>query len=271
MLCEAERPLLYIGQGVVLSNATEEMRELSSRLGVPVVTTVHALGTMRNHDPLNMGMLGMHGNMVANIAPFMSDLTINFGARFDDRVVGAKADQFAPHSKLIHVDIDAYQLNRVRKVDLAIHSDVKYTLARMLELLDQLYTTDDAIKNRVDRHAELMAKWCADLDEIDKHMPLPMYEVGGNTALSHESVYASLALTLAEHGIKSGKPDIIATFDVGTHQMKGAQWFPVSEPRSFITSGGMGSMGCALPLAVGAHFGRPEASVVAGVRRWRCS
>ncbi len=259
LLCAAERPVLYVGQGVLLSNSYEELRELSSRLGIPVATTVHALGTMSEEDPLNLGMLGMHGKMVANIAPYLSDVTMNLGARFDDRVVGAKPDQFAPHSKLIHLDIDARQLNRVRKVDLAIHSDVRYALHRMNELLDSLNESDPEIRERLARNGEITAEWREQLDEIDRHMPLPMYEVGGNTAISHESVYASIAMALAE----AGKKDIIATFDVGTHQMKGAQWFPVSTPRSFITSGGMGSMGCSLPMAVGAHFGRPDAAVIA--------
>ncbi|HXI17236.1 MAG TPA: thiamine pyrophosphate-dependent enzyme [Chloroflexota bacterium] len=261
MLCAADRPVIYAGQGVVLSNATEALRELASRLHVPVTTTVHALGALRNDDPLNLGMLGMHGKMVGNIAPYMSDLTINFGARFDDRVVGAKPDQFAPHSKLIHVDIDARQLNRVRKVDLAIHSDVRYALTRMLELLDQ--SDVKLIRDRLADGGKRTAAWRVDLEESDRHLPLPMYEVGGNTALSHESVYASLGMAIEEHGSKTGRKDLVATFDVGTHQMKGAQWFPVSQPRSFVTSGGMGSMACSLPMAVGAHFARPEATIIA--------
>jgi acetolactate synthase-1/2/3 large subunit len=260
LLCRAERPVLYVGQGVTITGAYESLRELSHRLGIPVATTVHALGTVAVEDPLSLGMIGMHGKMVANIAPYMSDVTMNLGARFDDRVVGAKPDQFAPHSTLIHVDIDARQLNRVRKVNLAIHSDVRYALERMLELLDELVESDPAVRDRVERSGEVTAEWRGQLEEIDRHLPIPVYE--GYT-LSHESVYASLKLALAEHGLKTGKKDFVATFDVGTHQMKGAQWFPVSEPRSFITSGGMGSMGCALPLAVGAHFARPEATVIA--------
>ncbi len=263
MLCRAERPVIYAGQGVTISGSYEALRELSHRLSIPVTTTVHALGALADGDPLSLGMIGMHGKMVCNIAPFMSDVTMNLGARFDDRVVGAKPDQFAPHSKLIHVDIDARQLNRVRKVDVAIHSDVRYALVRMLELLDELSETDAEVRDRVANSAEVTATWREQLEEIDRHLPIPMYEVGGNTALSHESVYASLKLALEEHGLKSGKRDFVATFDVGTHQMKGAQWFPVSAPRSFVTSGGMGSMGCALPLAVGAHFARPDATIIA--------
>jgi acetolactate synthase I/II/III large subunit len=261
MLCSAERPVIYAGQGVIISGATPELRELSQRLQIPVATTVHALGALENGDPLSLGMLGMHGKMVANIAPYMSDLTMNLGARFDDRVVGAKPDQFAPHSKLIHVDIDARQLNRVRKVDLAIHSDVRYALRRMLELLDG--SEMKLIRDRLADAGKRTEAWRAELEEIDRHLPLPVYEVGGNTALSHESVYASLALAIEEHGSKTGKKDFLATFDVGTHQMKGAQWFPVSEPRSWISSGGMGSMACSLPMAVGAHYARPDATVIA--------
>ncbi|MGI8422902.1 MAG: thiamine pyrophosphate-binding protein [Chloroflexota bacterium] len=260
MLCAAERPVIYAGQGVVLSNSVPALRQLARALNIPVTTTVHALGALPDGDPLSLGMIGMHGKMVANIAPFMSDLTMNLGARFDDRVVGAKPDQFAPHSKLIHVDVDARQLNRVRKVDLAIHSDVRYALERMNELLEQ--SDVKLIRDRL-ADANRTAEWRAQLEEIDRHLPIPMYEVGGNTTLSHESVYASLRMALEEHGTKTGKKDFVATFDVGTHQMKGAQWFPVSQPRSFVTSGGMGSMGCAIPMAVGAHFARPDATIVA--------
>lgn len=287
MLAAAERPVVYAGHGVVLSGAAEELRQLSRRFNIPVATTVHGLGCMPAGDPLNLGMLGMHGSMVANLAPYLSDVTLALGARFDDRVVGAQPDRFAPDARLIHVDVDRRQLNRVRTVDLAIHSDVKYALRRLLALLPDL------------PHAG-RAPWFAQLDEIRRELPTPSYDDADGEALSHEFVYGKLAEALQESKnerrstkeadsafaarpssfvctvdgsaardsaeVAERKPrDVIVTFDVGTHQMKGAQWFPVSNPRSFITSGGMGSMGCSLPMAVGAWFARPGATVVAAV------
>jgi acetolactate synthase-1/2/3 large subunit len=247
-LAAAQRPVLYAGHGVILSGAADEVREISRRFQIPVATTVHGLGVMEADDPLNLGMIGMHGTVVANLAPYLSDLTVALGARFDDRVVGAKPDQFAPASTVIHIDVDARQLNRVRKVDLAIHSDVKDALRRLLALLAE------------ERHADRSA-WLQELGTIRQEMPVPSYDRPDTEALSHEFVYGELSQALAEAGVH----EVVATFDVGTHQMKGAQWFPVSKPRSFITSGGMGSMGCALPMASGASYARPDATVIACV------
>jgi acetolactate synthase I/II/III large subunit len=246
LLAHAERPLIYAGHGVMLAGAAGELRELSRRLNVPVATTVHGIGLMPDGDPLSLGMLGMHGQMVANIAPHLADVVIALGARFDDRVVGSKPDKFAPNAKVIHVDVDASQLNRVRRVDLAIHSDVRYALRRLLHLATEF--------GQADREP-----WLGRLHEIKVAMPIQTYDVAGDGHLSHEFVYAAMAVALAERETH----DVVATFDVGTHQMKGAQWFPISEPRSFITSGGMGSMGCAIPMAVGAALARPEATVIA--------
>ncbi len=248
LLAGAERPLLYVGQGAVLAGAAEEVRRLSRLLGAPVATTVHGLGVLPADDGLNLGMLGMHGTMVANIAPHLADVVVALGARFDDRVIGARPERFAPQARLIHVDVDRRQLNRVRMVDVAVHGDVGEVLRRLLELL-------------LDAPAVDRAPWLGQLEAVRLAMPTQSYDPGQGDALSHEFVYAELAQALQVQGVT----DVVATFDVGTHQMKGAQWFPVSRPRSFITSGGMGSMGCALPLAVGAWFARPEATVVAAV------
>ncbi|MGH2351904.1 MAG: thiamine pyrophosphate-binding protein [Chloroflexota bacterium] len=248
LLANAERPLLYAGHGVVLAGAAGEVRELSRLLDAPVATTVHGLGILPADDPRNLGMLGMHGTMVANVAPHLADVVIALGARFDDRVVGARPDRFGPDARLIHIDVDRRQLNRVRRVDVAIHGDVKQALRRLLELV--------AAQPRFDR-----TPWRAQLSDVRQAMPVQSYDLPERDELSHEFVYGELSALLAE----TGRPDVIATFDVGTHQMKGAQWFPVSRPRSFITSGGMGSMGCAVPMAVGAWFARPEATVVAAV------
>jgi acetolactate synthase-1/2/3 large subunit len=248
LLASAERPLIYAGNGVSLADAARELRELSRLLDVPVATTVHAIGALPADDPRNLGMIGMHGQMVANLAAHLSDAVVVLGARFDDRVVGGKPQQFAPNARVVHIDADRRQLNRVRKVDLAIHADVKLALARLLETAVVLPRRDHG-------------SWLAQLAEIRREMPIQSYDEPESATLSHEFVYAETAAALRE----LEPSDLVATFDVGTHQMKGAQWFPVSRPRSFLTSGGMGSMGCALPLAVGAALARPEATVIAAV------
>ena len=249
LLAAAERPLLYAGHGVVLSGGTEALRALAQRYQIPVATTVHALGALPAGDPLSLGMIGMHGWVVANVGAYLADVVVALGARFDDRVVGAKADQFAPNAALVHVDVDPRQLNRVRTVDLAIHADVKDTLESLLPLLDKGPAHPDR------------SGWLAELDTIRREMPNFSYDSDQTEALTHEFVYGETKSALEELGIA----DVVATFDVGTHQMKGAQWYPVSRPRSFITSGGMGSMACSLPMAVGAAYARPEATVVAAV------
>ena len=246
LLAGAERPVLYAGHGVALSGAWEELRELSRRLDVPVVTTVHGLGLLPADEPRNLGMVGMHGSMAANLAPYLADVVVALGARFDDRVVGARPEAFAPRARLAHIDADPAQLNRVRGVELAIHADVRLALRALLDATTGV--------QRGDR-----AGWLAELAAIAGAMPIQSYDDPGGSELSHEWVYAEAARALDA----SGATDVVATFDVGTHQMKGAQWFRARQPRSWISSGGMGSMGCALPMAVGAHLARPGARVLA--------
>ena len=250
LLATAERPVLFCGHGTVIDDATEVVRDLCARLDVPVVTTVHALGILPTDDPRNLGMLGMHGQVVANLAPHLADLVVNLGARFDDRVVGARPAEFAAHATLVHVDVDAAQLNRVRTVDLPIHAGVRDTLRRVLDRLEG-------------RTIACHAAWRARLDDLRTSLPLASYDDPETSTLSHEWVYAETATAITEAG--RALAEVIATFDVGTHQMKGAQWFPAARPRSWISSGGMGSMACALPLAVGAAHGRPDATVIACV------
>jgi acetolactate synthase-1/2/3 large subunit len=246
LIAQAQRPVLYVGHGAVLSSATDAIRALSRRHDIPVAGTVHALGTLPADDPRSLGMLGMHGTMVGNLAPYLADVVVALGARFDDRVVGAVPAQFAPHARVAHIDVDAYQLNRVRPVDLAIRGDVRDVVERALDLLADL--------PRPDR-----TPWLAELAAIRQAMPIQSYDTPERETLTHEWVYAATAQALAE----ANRQRVVATFDVGIHQMKGAQWFPASTPRSWLTSGGMGSMGCALPMAVGAHVARPDATVLA--------
>lgn len=251
LLVSAKRPLLYAGHGAVLAGAADEVQELSHRWGIPVAPTVHALGVLPADDPLNLGLIGMYGTVVANLAAHRADVILAIGARFDDRVVTARPGLWASNAKIIHVDADAGQLNRVRAVDVAIHGDAGVVLRQILT----------ALARQVDDRAERQgrADWLGELAAVRRAMPLPSYDRPEADQLSHEYIYRTIAEVLREREVA----DVVATFDVGTHQMKGAQWFPVDRPRAFITSGGMGSMGCALPLAVGAAVARPDATVVA--------
>lgn len=250
LLATAERPVLYCGHGAVIDDASEDIRALSERLNLPVITTVHALGTLATDDARNFGMIGMHGQVVANIAPHLADLVINLGARFDDRVVGARPAEFAARATLVHVDVDAYQLNRVRVVDLPIHAGVRDTVRRVAARL-------------VGREIANRDAWLARLADLRDALPIATYDDPETETLSHEWVYAEAATAVRDAG--RDLAEVVATFDVGTHQMKGAQRFPAARPRSWISSGGMGSMACALPMAVGAAYGRPDATVIACV------
>lgn len=252
LLQTAERPVLYVGNGAMISAAAAEVQALARDYQIPVATTVHALGVLPADDPLNLGMIGMHGTIVANLAAHRSDVLVALGARFDDRVAGANPALFAPGSKTVHVEVDPYQLNRVRTVDVAIHGDLKVVLRQILRLLEE---------GAVRPPLRARQAWLAELAMIRQAMPIVSYDRPESESLSHEHIYATIADVIREREI----PDVVATFDVGTHQMKGAQWFPISQPRSFVTSGGMGSMGCAMPMAVGAAMARPEATVIASV------
>ncbi|MBU6150843.1 MAG: thiamine pyrophosphate-binding protein [Chloroflexi bacterium] len=250
LLASADRPVLYCGHGCVIDDATEAIRTLSHRYNIPVVTTVHGLGILATDDTNNFGMIGMHGTVVANIAPFLADVTVALGARFDDRVVGARPAEFSPDATLVHVDIDSRQLNRVRPVNLAIHAGVRDTILRVLAALES--------RTVASRNA-----WHSRLAELRTELPFASYDDATSEELSHEWVYAEMTSAITDNG--RHLDEVVATFDVGTHQMKGAQWFPATQPRSWITSGGMGSMACALPLAVGAAYGRPDATIIACV------
>jgi acetolactate synthase-1/2/3 large subunit len=249
-LTEAERPLLYVGNGAIAANATPEIRELSQKYRIPIATTVHALGVAGGH-PLDLGMIGMHGTVVSNLAAHRCDVLVALGARFDDRVASAFPTKFGPEARIVHVDVDASQLNRVRQADLAIHGDVKAVARRLLDVLADGPAPSDSLRQ----------PWLDELAAIRQAMPVPSNDRPESDALNHEIVYQTIAEVLRDRDIV----DVVATFDVGTHQMKGTHWFPVVNPRSFITSGGMGSMGCSLPMAAGASLARPDALVLAAV------
>ncbi len=241
----SERPLFYIGGGVQWSGAAPELQQLARGLGIPVTETLMALGSMPASDQLRLGMLGMHGSYGTNTAVCNTDCLIAVGARFDDRVTG-RLSNFAPKAEtIIHVDIDPSSISKNVKVDIPIVGDIKHVLSDMLTVVKGR----EAIAKRRDAwtqwHQEIM-RW---------HKEKPLYENGkGTDHITPQQVIHELS------GLTKGEC-IVAT-DVGQHQMWTAQLFPFERPRSFLTSGGLGTMGYGLPAGIGAKFAEPDRQVV---------
>jgi acetolactate synthase-1/2/3 large subunit len=230
MIFEAEQPIIYAGGGVIASDASEELLRLAETLMIPVTTTLMGLGAVPCDHPLNLGMLGMHGTRSANYAVTESDLLIAIGARFDDRVTG-KLDSFASHARIIHIDIDPAEIGKNKKVDVPIVGDVKSVLQDMLAKIQK--------KKAYDRWLSRIRGW------KEKH-PL-QYACDGT--LHPQYVVEQLS------GILKGEGIIVS--EVGQNQMWTAQYFCFRKPRTWITSGGLGTMGYGFPAAIGAQFACP--------------
>jgi len=230
----AKRPVLYVGGGVIQSNASKELRALAEKLHCPVTTTLHGLGSFPENNPLAMGMLGMHGTWYSNMAVEYCDVLIAIGARFDDRVTG-NVDAFAAEAKKIHIDIDPSAISKNVRVDVPIVGDVKTVLEVLNDLVRPLETED----------------WLKTIQQWKQEHPL-RYEAGDGILAQY---------IIQKLGEITGGDAIVVT-DVGQHQMWTAQFFNWIHPRSHITSGGLGTMGFSLPAAMGACFGRKDLPVV---------
>lgn len=228
MIKEAERPLLYVGGGTVKGNAHDELTAFARKTNIPVTTTLHGLGAFPETDDLALGWLGMHGFYHANQAVQHADLLIACGARFDDRVTG-KLDAWAPHAKIIHIDIDPACISKNVYADCAILGNVKNVLNQLLPLVDPKDTSS----------------WRAEIDAWREECP-PTYEK------SDEEIRPQAVI---EEFWERTRGDAIMVTDVGQHQMWVAQYFKFARTRSHITSGGLGTMGFGLPAAMGAAFG----------------
>ncbi len=231
MIMEAERPLFYIGGGVIASNASEELVRLAEMLGIPVTTTLMGLGAIPCDHPLNLGMLGMHGTRFANYAVTESDLLISIGVRFDDRVTG-KLDTFASQARIIHVDIDPAEIGKNKRVDVPIVGDSKSVLQDMLAKIQKKKTYQ---------------QWQSRIHSWKEKYPMKYPQDG---MLRPQFVIEQLSELLDGEGV------IVS--EVGQNQMWTAQYFCFRHPRSWITSGGLGTMGYGFPAAMGAHFARPD-------------
>ncbi|PSQ75959.1 MAG: acetolactate synthase, large subunit, biosynthetic type [Bacteroidetes bacterium QH_8_67_23] len=238
MIAEAERPLLYVGGGVINANATEELADLAHKAEIPVTTTLHGLGAFPEDDPLSVGMLGMHGTWAANQSVQNCDLLIAAAARFDDRVTG-KVEAWAPHAQVIHLDIDPSCISKNVYADCAVLGDVKTTLGQLIPEVEPRIEdgkTDD---------------WRAQIQTWKDEHPLTYDDAAGDGKLRPQPVIEALRE-------KTGGDAVVVT-DVGQHQMWTAQFFRFARTRSHITSGGLGTMGFGLPAAMGAAFGVRQA------------
>ena len=233
LLNQAKQPVLYVGGGVGMANAVDELREFASITGVPSVSTLKGLGAIDPEDENYLGMLGMHGTKAANLAVQQCDLLIAVGARFDDRVTG-KLNEFAPNAKVIHFDIDTAEINKRRVADAAILGDLKVNLPALAIPLS-------------------IATWQGKCQQMKVDFVWDYNHPG-------ESIFAPAVLK--EVSDKMPKNTCVTT-DVGQHQMWAAQHMLFDDPSNFLTSGGMGTMGFGVPAAVGAQVSRPTDCIVA--------
>ena len=246
MMWEAERPFIYAGGGIIAANASEEFRALVEEIDAPAVCTLMGLGALPGEHRNFVSMPGMHGSYAANMGLSNTDLIIALGVRFDDRVTGRLA-AFAPHAKVIHVDIDPAEIGKNRHADLPIVGDVKRVIPKLTAELKDLAP---AMQNK---HAAARQAWWTQIRGWKEEHPLVADKAQDEIKPQH---------LIAEIDRLSGGRAIVAS-DVGQHQMWSAQLIRFNEPRLWINSGGLGSMGFGLPAAIGAQFARPDKLVFA--------
>ncbi|GAB6191476.1 biosynthetic-type acetolactate synthase large subunit [Desulfocastanea catecholica] len=244
-IIKAKKPILYVGGGVILSNASKELTELAVKLNIPVTMTLMGLGAFPGTSELSLGMLGMHGTYTANMAVAECDLLIAVGARFDDRVTG-KLAEFASKAEIIHIDIDPTSISKNVKVDVPIVADCKNALAAINEWFNT--KANVSLEDEAERHQPwlgLIREWTA------KH---PLCYKENNDIIKPQYVIETL------HKLTGG--EAIITTEVGQNQMWTAQFYQFDYPRHFVTSGGLGTMGFGLPAAIGAQMAFPDKIVI---------
>jgi acetolactate synthase-1/2/3 large subunit len=242
-IAQAQRPVLYVGGGTINANCCGELLELAEAGGIPVVTTLMAKGAFPDSHPLACGAPGMHGSKWANWALNKADLVIAVGSRFDDRVTG-KLAAFAAGAKIIHFDIDPAEIGKLRRADIPVVGPLRTALSRLTDELRGLIGADHGGP----------AAWRGQIEEWRVAYPY-RYEREGDF-LKPQSVLEAL------RDLTAGRDDVVWTTGVGQHQMWAMQYLVCDRPRTFITSGGLGTMGYGLPAAIGAKAARPDATVV---------
>lgn len=233
LINKAKRPFIYTGGGTVISGAEKELNDFAHLIDAPVCDTLMGKGGFNGNDPLYTGMIGMHGTKASNFGVSQCDLLIAIGARFSDRVVG-NASKFAKNAKILHIDIDPAEINKNIKTNASIIGDVK-----------EILTILNSKLNKVDR-----PEWLATVNDLKEKYPLKYDESTLTCPYVIEKIY------------EATKGDAIITTDVGQHQMWAAQFYKYTKPRTFITSGGLGTMGYGLGACIGAKVGKPEKTVI---------
>ncbi|WP_410046612.1 biosynthetic-type acetolactate synthase large subunit [Staphylococcus felis] len=240
-LKSSQKPIVLAGAGINFSKSNQALLSFVEQHQIPVVTTLHGLGAIPYDHPLFLGMGGMHGSYASNMALTECDLLINFGSRFDDRLA-SKPDEFAPHAKIVHIDIDPSEINKVIDTDLGIVADAKEVLEQLLRFNNIATKHDD---------------WVAHVQSNKENYPLRYSQIEGDIFSKPQRAIEYIGQ------ITNG--DAYVTTDVGQHQMWVAQFFPFKTHGQLITSGGLGTMGFGIPAAIGAKFAKPDATVVAFV------
>ncbi|WP_142095992.1 acetolactate synthase large subunit [Pseudonocardia cypriaca] len=241
LMCAAKQPVLYVGGGVLKAEATAELLELAELTGIPVVTTLMARGAFPDSHPQHVGMPGMHGTVAAVAAMQKADLLVALGSRFDDRVTG-QLSTFAQHATVVHADIDPAEISKNRRADVPIVGDCKEVITELI----------DAVRAEQASGAADLDAWWAQLDELRRTYPLG-YDWPADGSLSPEYVIERIG--------QIAGPDAVYAAGVGQHQMWAAQFIKYEKPRSWLNSGGLGTMGFAVPAAMGAKMARPDALV----------
>ena len=238
LIAQSAKPVFYVGGGVIKSNASKELMQLAELVGAPVVTTLMALGSFPDSHPQHLGMPGMHGTVAAVTALQKADLLITLGARFDDRVTG-KLSTFAVNAKVIHADIDPAEIGKNRFADVPVVGDLKHTIAALIPAVKAEFT-----KARAD-----LTPWLASMNKLRATYPLG-YDLPKDGSLSPQYVIERISALTG--------PDAIYAAGVGQHQMWAAQFVKYENPRTWLNSGGLGTMGYAVPAAMGAKVGAPD-------------
>ena len=241
LIAQSSKPVFYVGGGVIKANASRELLELAQLLGAPVVTTLMARGAFPDSHPLHLGMPGMHGTVAAVTALQKSDLLITLGARFDDRVTG-KLSSFAVNAKVIHADVDPAEIGKNRYADVAVLGDLKNTISALIP----------ALKAALSKNQPDLTAWLRQMNSLKASYPLG-YDKPKDGSLSPQYVIERLG--------KISGPNAIIASGVGQHQMWASQFVSYENPRTWLNSGGLGTMGYAVPAAMGAKVGAPDTTV----------
>lgn len=256
MIRASKQPLLYFGGGIITSNASEELRAFVKRTGIPAVSTLMGMGAFPEDDPLSLKWMGMHGSAYGNWASRETDLLLGFGCRFDDRVTG-NVSKFAPHAKIVHVDIDPSEINKNKHADIAVEGDIHDFLHRLNQLLEE-----EPLKNDFTEWQRKIAEW-------KKKAPFSFHMTDKTMRSEHiqklhkgkwEEVILPQQVIQLLSEMTQGNAIIVT--GVGQHQMWTAQFYTFKHPRAFLTSGGLGSMGYGYPAALGAKVGCPDKQVI---------